>query len=423
MIEVVNISKKFRIHRKRRTSIKETALEFLRPSRDSFFSGWFRSRPNEEIWALKDVSFKTEEGDTLGVIGSNGSGKSTLLKIISGITQPTMGSIKAKGRVASLLELGAGFHHELTGLENIYLNGSVLGLSQNKIKSVQDEIIAFAGLEQFIHMPVKHYSSGMLIRLGFAIATHIDPDILLLDEVMAVGDAEFQEKSAAKIMDFKKRGKTIILVTHNLDQAEAVCNKVLWIEHGKVKLFGTVDESITGYVSEFYEQKLKEPPIPFSFEFGSVCQTTRMGNGNVLINRVAFKDGSGKEVRSVISGETLQIELYYTALRDGMDLEAVIGINRFDNTSICRVDSASQENILKNCPQKGIITAILSPVLLNKGGYRLSVALNPPGKPYEPYDIHLRFYEFRVDSNQEHRIGPIITHPAVFECFPMNASE
>lgn len=423
MIEVTNISKKYRIHRKRRTSIKEAAIELLRPSKDSLFSGWFRSRPKEEIWALKDVSFKVDEGDTLGVIGANGSGKSTLLKIISGITQPTAGSIRVNGRVASLLELGAGFHHELTGLENIYLNGSVLGLSQNKIKSVLDEIIAFAGLEQFIHMPVKHYSSGMLIRLGFAVATHIDPDILLLDEVMAVGDAEFQEKSAAKIMDFKKRGKTIILVTHNLDQAEAVCNKVLWLEQGRVKLLGTVDESITGYVSEFYEQKLKEPPIPFSFEFGSVCRTTRMGSGEVLINRVAFKDGAGREVRSVMSGETLQIELHYTASREGMELEAVMGINRFDNTSICRMDSASHESVLKNCPRKGIITAIFSPLILNKGGYRLSVALNPPGKPYEPYDIHLRFYEFRVDSNREHRIGAVITHPAIFECFPSSAAE
>ena len=402
-IDAQNLSKRYRILKKRSTSLKEMVIH-----------EWFRPAPREEVWALKDVTFSIREGGTLGIIGANGSGKSTLLKLISGITQPTSGSICVRGRVASLLELGAGFHPDLTGMENIYLNASVLGLPKAKIDAAVEEIIAFAGLERFIHMPVRHYSSGMLMRLGFSVAVQVDPDILLLDEVMAVGDAEFQEKSAGKIFEFKKRGKTILLVTHNLEQAKAVSERILWLERGRVKFFGSPEEAVKDYIREFYDQLLKEPLMPFNLEFGTVCHSARMGSGEVLINRVVVKDGAGRETWTVHAGETLKVELHYSANRQGLALEAVVGISR-DSVSVTRMDSASQSLLLRECPQSGVITAIFSPLLLCGGGYRLSVALNPPGKPFEPYDIHLRFYEFRVVGGEEGQMEPVIAHPAAFE--------
>jgi len=402
-IDAQNLSKRYRILKKRSTSLKEMVIH-----------EWFRPAPSEEVWALRDVTFSMPEGGTLGIIGANGSGKSTLLKLISGITQPTTGSISIRGRVASLLELGAGFHPDLTGMENIYLNASVLGLPKAKIDAAVEEIIAFAGLERFIHMPVRHYSSGMLMRLGFSVAVQVDPDILLLDEVMAVGDAEFQAKSAGKIFEFKKRGKTILLVTHNLEQAKAVSERILWLERGRVKFFGSPEDAVKDYIREFYDQLLKEPPMPFNLEFGSVCLSARMGSGEVMINRVVMRDGAGRETWTVHTGETLKVELHYSAKRQGLALEAVMGISR-DNVGVMLVDSASQAFILQECPQRGVITAIFSPLLLCGGAYRLSVALNPPGKPFEPYDIHLRFYELHVVGGEEGRIEPIIAHPAAFE--------
>ncbi len=404
IIEVHNLSKRYRIYKRRSASIKEMVI------RD-----WFRSEVKEEIWALKDVSFSITGGVALGIIGANGSGKSTLLKIISGITMPTSGEVTVRGKVASLLDLGMGFHPELTGMENIYLNGSLLGLTKNKIDAVLDTIISFAGLDKFIYMPVKHYSSGMLMRLSFSIAAHVDPDILVLDEVLGVGDTDFQQKSARKILDFKRRGKTIILVTHNLEQAEQICDRVLWLDSGRVKIFGDLDDVISGYLREFYDQRLKESPLPFNKEFSTWSPSCRLGSGEVLINKVVVTDGLGHEVRTVYTGETLLIDIHYTATHPGMDLEAVIGIGRLDDVSVTLVDSTSSNLLLRNAPRKGVIKATFSPLLINEGRYRLSLALNPPGKPEEPYDMHLRFYEFKIASKKPRSLNSAITHPVAFE--------
>jgi len=401
IIEAENLSKRYTIFQKRSSSIKEMALK-----------DWFRPQVKEHIWALDNISFTIEKGVTLGIIGANGSGKSTLLKIISGITPPTKGEVRVKGTVASLLELGAGFHPELTGMENIYLNASVLKIPKKKIDSVLDEIISFAELEDFIYLPVKHYSSGMLMRLGFSVAAFIDADILILDEVMAVGDTYFKEKSSQKIFEFKQRGKTILLVTHNLEQAERVSDQILWLDSGKTKVFGKMGEALIRYMREFYNHKLKEPPLPFNMDYGQLCQTTRMGSGEVIINKVVVTDESGREVRTVFTGKTLIIEIHYTAEKAGMDLEAVLGIGRFDGVAVLRNSSGDRFN---NCPKQGVIKAIFSPLLIKSGRLHLSVALNPPGKPYEPFDMHLRFYEFKVDSQVRSVQQGIISHPVRFE--------
>ncbi|MBN1900336.1 ABC transporter ATP-binding protein, partial [Candidatus Sumerlaeota bacterium] len=401
IIEAHNLSKRYAIYQKRSGSIKERVIK-----------DWFSSGGKTDIWALRDVSFALEKGEALGVIGSNGAGKSALLKILSGITQPSSGEFRVRGRVASLLELGAGFHHELSGMENIYLNAAVLGVPKKTIDKALDDIISFAELEKFIHLPVKHYSSGMLVRLGFSVAIHVDADILVLDEVMSVGDADFQEKSSRKIHEFKKNGKTILLVTHNLEQAEEISDKILWLESGRIKVFGTTRETLVSYMREFYNRKLSDPPLPFNLEYGILSSSCRMGSGEALITRVVITDGKGNEARALYTGETMEIEIHYVAKSLRMDIEAVIGVGRYDGLGMLMAVSGDR---FRNAPQKGVIRGRFSPLLVNPDRYFLSVALNAPGQYLDPYDIHLRFYEFRVFSKGKRPPEGAVTHPVHFD--------
>ena len=214
-------------------------LSAIRGSRDA----------SEEMWALRDVSFEIEAGDAVAIVGRNGAGKSTLLKILSRITEPTAGRVELQGRVASLLEIGTGFHHELTGRENIYLNGAILGMRRAEIVRAFDSIVAFAGVERFLDEPVKHYSSGMYMRLAFAVAAHLQPEILIVDEVLAVGDAEFQQKCLGKMSEVAASGRTVLFVTHNLQAAAAFCSKGLLLEEGRLALSGDVQSVIGAYMS------------------------------------------------------------------------------------------------------------------------------------------------------------------------------
>jgi ABC-2 type transport system ATP-binding protein len=229
-IEVADISKRFRVFRERPTSIKQRLLTS-------------HSRA-EDFWALHDVSLDVREGSTFGLIGHNGSGKTTLLKCIAGILRPTSGTVRQRGRLAALLELGAGFHPELTGRENVYLNASFLGLSRKQTDAAYDEIVAFAELEDFMENQVKFYSSGMLVRLGFAVAVHVDPDVLLVDEVLAVGDEAFQAKCLDRVRQFQREGRTIVLVTHALDTVRAICDRAAMLHHGRVHALGAPDDVV-----------------------------------------------------------------------------------------------------------------------------------------------------------------------------------
>ena len=235
-IEVKNLTKVFRVlHRER--SVKSAALRSL-----------LRKFPHRsEFTALRDISFEIPKGQTVGVIGRNGSGKSTLLTLLARIYRPTSGTIKVEGRVATLLELGAGFHPEFTGIENIFLNGVILGMPRTELEKRLPDIIEFAGVEEFIDTPVKHYSSGMITRLGFSVAVHLDPDVLLVDEVLAVGDHEFQEKCYAKIEEFKKRGVTIFFVSHDMDAIARVCERVLWIDNHVLREDGPTQDVLAKY--------------------------------------------------------------------------------------------------------------------------------------------------------------------------------
>ena len=207
----------------------------------------FKFKKSEQYWALKDISFQVPQGSTLGILGPNGSGKSTMLKLIAEVMYPSTGQIKVIGKIAPLIELGAGFHFELTGRENIYINGSILGLKKKEIDKRVEEIIHFAELENFIDIPIKHYSSGMFMRLGFSVATHVDPDILLIDEILAVGDLPFQEKCFSKMKEFREKGVTMIVVSHSLAQIQQYCDTGLVLWQGEMKYFGPTNEAVSIY--------------------------------------------------------------------------------------------------------------------------------------------------------------------------------
>lgn len=223
---------------------------------------------SEYVWALKDISFKVEQGDVLGIIGKNGAGKSTLLKILSKITSPTTGTIKARGRIASLLEVGTGFHPEMTGRENIYMNGAIMGMTKAEITRKLDEIVDFAGVERYIDTPVKRYSSGMIVRLGFAIAAHLEPEILVVDEVLAVGDAEFQKKAIGKMQDVSKgEGRTVLFVSHNMGAVRNLCQRGIVLENGTIVFDGGINHAITNYVAN---QSTKETFFPTNNQVKSI---------------------------------------------------------------------------------------------------------------------------------------------------------
>lgn len=235
-VRVDHVSKNFRMYHERNQTIKSAIMRG-------------RTSVHENFGALKDVTFDVPLGSTFGLIGSNGSGKSTLLKCLANIYYPNEGSITHFGRIAAMLEVGSGFHTELSGRENIFLNGSILGMSKKEITRKYDEIVAFSGVEHFIDQPVKNYSSGMYVRLGFAIAINVDPDILIVDEVLAVGDAEFQEKCFQKFRDFHAAGKTVILVSHSMDTVGTMCDRAAWLNQGQLKTVGRADETIRAYTN------------------------------------------------------------------------------------------------------------------------------------------------------------------------------
>jgi len=249
IITVENLGKKYRLdhqaERPRYSSLRdvlsEKAKRLFRPAAS-------RAQRMEEFWALKDVSFEVRPGEVVGIIGRNGAGKSTLLKILSRITEPTTGRVRLRGRIASLLEVGTGFHQELTGRENIFLNGAILGMSRAEITSKFDEIVAFSEVEKFLDTPVKRYSSGMYVRLAFGVAAHLEPEILVVDEVLAVGDAEFQKKCLGKMQDVSKGGRTVLFVSHNMSAIQSLCSAAVVLEKGRLRFLGSIDAAIGEYL-------------------------------------------------------------------------------------------------------------------------------------------------------------------------------
>ena len=249
---------------------------------------------SDYVWALKDIDFSVEQGDVVGIIGKNGAGKSTLLKLLSKVTAPTLGEIRARGRIGSLLEVGTGFHPEMTGRENIYMNGAILGMTKPEIARKLDEIIDFSGCERFIDTPVKRYSSGMMVRLGFAVAAHLDPEILVVDEVLAVGDAEFQKKAIGKMQDVSKgEGRTVLFVSHNMGSVQQLCNRGILLDMGRIAFNGPIDKAISTYLTN----------TDVSSEYHAEQKTSK-----AFVNTVSLSDGHGNKKNSFLLSDTIRVD-------------------------------------------------------------------------------------------------------------------
>ncbi len=298
-IVVENISKKYDISKlKKDTQFREAMANLARRM-------FLKNQNNtEEIWALKNISFSVNKGEIVGIIGRNGAGKSTMLKILSKITYPTSGKIKVHGRVGSLLEVGTGFHEELSGRENIYLNGSILGMRKKEVKEKLDAIVAFAEIERFLDTPIKRYSSGMRLKLGFSVAAHLDTDILFIDEVLAVGDVAFQKKCLDTMKDLRNSGRTVIFVSHTMSTVENLCPRVLWFDKGELRQDGPPADVINKYISEF-DVILRQSKYDFT-NFPN-----RTGTGNIQYTGLEFLDTDGNQKEHIRSRDSLKVRLYY----------------------------------------------------------------------------------------------------------------
>lgn len=313
-IKVEGIGKRYRIGKKKSGELRETFTHFWDAL--NFKKKEDAEKVASEFWALKDISFEVNQGEAVGIIGRNGAGKSTLLKVLSRITKPTTGRFEINGRVSSLLEVGTGFHPELTGRENIYLNGTILGMRRAEIKTKFDEIIAFSGVEEFIDTPVKHYSSGMKVRLAFSVAAHLEPEILIIDEVLAVGDAEFQKKCLGKMEDVTGEGRTVLFVSHNMGAVELLCSKGILLDHGMSIYNGDISRTISEYLignGSSGEIDLESFPRVGTY------------NEGITLKRLRLNSQNGE----FMEGEQIELELDFSADLDIYDI--VVGFSISDN--------------------------------------------------------------------------------------------
>jgi ABC-type polysaccharide/polyol phosphate transport system ATPase subunit len=388
-----DVSKRFRLHRGRQVStVKDLFVRlFIGGAGPGLLSG-------EELWALRDVSLDLVRGRMVGIIGSNGSGKSTLLKVLGGILKPTLGQVAVRGRVSALIELGAGFHPEFTGRENIYVNGALLGLSRAEIRTRFDEIVAFAGLEPFVDNPVKTYSSGMYMRLGFAIAVTVDPDILLIDEVLAVGDEAFQHRCVGKIQEFKARGKTIVLVSHDLGSIERLCDEAIWLDQGRLHARGETREVIVRYLDHVAREEARALGIEHAEAEAAARGETaaRWGTREVELTRVQVWDKSGVERYLFETGEPCTLRLAYRAHRPVEDPVFGIGVFRKDGVCCYGTNTAIEGLALGKVEGDGEVLLDIDRLDLVEGEYLLDVAVH--ARDGHPYDYHSRLYALATRS-------------------------
>lgn len=381
VIRVDDVWKNFKIYQERNLSLKETLLRRRRAKYEAF-------------WALKGVSFEVEEGTTIGIIGENGSGKSSMLKILAKILRPNKGSIEINGKISALLELGAGFHPDLTGRENTYLNGSILGLTRAQIDERIDDIIAFSELSKFIDMPVKTYSSGMYVRLGFAVAINVDPDILLVDEILAVGDESFQRKCLNKLYELKEQGKTIVVVSHALDQVRNICDEAIWLEHGVMKESGRAAQVVDSYLEEVNRQEESK-----ATELEEVEHGARWGSGEVKITGVRFLDDMENERHIFKTGERLVVEMDYEASEEIERPVFGVAIHSRDGVHITGTNSKFSGTIFDKIAGKGSVRYVIELLPLLKGSYVVSTVVYD-FSCLHPYDHHDRAYMLEVSSGE-----------------------
>ena len=368
IITVENLGKKYSIRHQRNK--RYTALrDVITDKAKSFFrrNGNEIDATREDIWALKNVSFRVERGEVVGIIGRNGAGKSTLLKILSRITEPTEGRVRIKGRVASLLEVGTGFHPELTGRENIFLNGAVLGMTRAEIQSKFDDIVDFAEIEKFLDTPVKRYSSGMYVRLAFAVAAHLEPEILVIDEVLAVGDAQFQKKCLGKMESVSRReGRTVLFVSHNMAAVEALCSSAMVLASGVVIARGDTLSMIQTYLDQV--SRLQAPSL--------IDRMDREGTGALRFTRTELADGKGQSVESFRCGTDSALVLH-CCNNSGQELRNVrvsIGVNSELDQRVLLLDTALLGQDLSTIPRgEGQIRIVIPKLSLLPGRYHFTI--------------------------------------------------
>lgn len=361
-------------------------------------------KPDELVSALEEVSFKVEQGTTFGIIGENGSGKSTLLKVVAGITKPTSGRVVVNGKVAALIELGAGFHPEITGKENVFINGIMLGLSKKEITEKFEEIVKFAELEDFIDAPVKTYSSGMYMRLGFSIAINVNPDILLIDEVLAVGDASFVPKCLDRIDDFRRRKKTILFVSHDLHTVEKICDRVIWLKEGKIQEMGEPKRVVDSYLQDVAEKQeedfeKRQQDIERKQEWIEERRENRWGKRELEIKKVRLKSFDGKEKHVFSPDEGLIIEMDVFASQPIKDF--VFGVGIFNSQRIyCYGTNTHLEDFEPVSIQgEGKVICRIEELNLINGTYYLDVATHK--RDGYPYDFHRNLYSFLISSRKK----------------------
>jgi lipopolysaccharide transport system ATP-binding protein len=364
IIEAENLSKLYHLGTIGTGSLRQDIQRWWNKSfmrkEDPFFKAEGKESP-DFLWALRDVSFEIKEGEAFGIIGRNGAGKSTLLKILSKVIRPTLGSVRGRGRINSLLEVGTGFHDELTGRENIYLNGYFLGMGRNEIKSKFDEIVEFSGVSQFIDTPVKRYSSGMYVRLAFAVAAHLEPDILIVDEVLAVGDAEFQKRCLGKMNDAsKKEGRTILFVSHNMQAVTNLCKRAMLLQKGKMTTIGQSDKVVNFYLGGIQQNRMLQEWID---------PKTAPGNDVIRIKSVLLIPDLDDPSKPIDIRTKLTLEFEFWNYNQGINL--VTGIHLFTQSGECIFDVSSKPKNYK----AGLIhgTCVIPGNFLNDGSYYLSI--------------------------------------------------
>ena len=351
-ISVSSLSKNFRLYHERNRYIKAALLRGRRAK-------------YEEFWALKDVSFEVAHGATLGIIGSNGSGKTTMLKCLTGIYTPEKGAIKVDGKLAALLELGAGFHPELTGAENIFLNGSILGMSKRDVQNKFASIVEFAGLEKFIDTPVKNFSSGMVVRLGFSIASHVEPEILLIDEILSVGDQDFQRKSSEKIEEFRREGRTIVVVSHSLGLVQQLCKEVIWLDKGQIRQSGPAAEVIAAYTGGSYQPQTER----------AESSRNRWGTGDARINSIELLNHDGTIAQVIESNAGAQIRFQISAHTRIESPILRVQITRLNGDVVWATSTQRGTNTMRVLDGAATATLNIESTKLLEGTYFVSAAI------------------------------------------------
>jgi lipopolysaccharide transport system ATP-binding protein len=376
VIRIENLGKKYIIgrsqERERYTALRDVIANSAKGLVGRFKHPKLKSQHSnsEEFWALKDISLDINQGDRVGIIGRNGAGKSTLLKILSRITEPTTGYVELKGRVASLLEVGTGFHPELTGKENIFLNGAILGMGKAEISRKFDEIVAFAGVERFLGTPVKHYSSGMYVRLAFAVAAHLEPEILIVDEVLAVGDAQFQKKCLGKLEEAGEEGKTVLFVSHQMAAVEKLCRKGILLNQGKIQYIGSQTKAIAKYLTTDTDNTV-------SLE----SREDRIGSGEVRVFSIDVKDNEGNLLDVSQSGQDISINLHFKKISSfrSEHLIASISVKNQLEVPVFLQHNRLTGDAFGQLPATGVLVCQINNLPLPPSSYRISYSLIQDG--------------------------------------------